>query len=162
MWANDSTCIQLISAKPESERETGWPLSVHLYSRHAAGVEKRVQWVLRQPDKGEPSSIYQHCTHQRPPLCQTLDGQSGAKCTLSLLFMDRRLQRMCLNLSGKGVIWRQTNWLGLGLVWPNPLASEVFSQPTQLPLVQMSSWIKVPGQFLKDHCFQTLGGINII
>ena len=81
MWANDSTCIQLISAKPESERETGWPLSVHLYSRHAAGVEKRVQWVLRQPDKGSAASIYQQCSHQRQQCarhCETVSGQMGS------------------------------------------------------------------------------------
>ena len=75
-WGNDSTCIQFISLG----EETGWPLSVHLYSRHAGGREASAV-VPRQPDKGSAASIYQQCSHQRQQCarhCETVSGQMGS------------------------------------------------------------------------------------
>ena len=110
-----------------------------------------------------PFSIFQHCTHQSPHTVQDTEWTN--------------VQGWCLCFSWtedfKGCVWiwvvkgsfgdKLIDWV---LGWSAQIClpvhcSEVISQPTELPLVQMSSWIKVPGQFLKDNCFQTLGWINI-
>ena len=88
-WGNDSTCIQFISLGGE----TGWPLSVHLYSRHA-GVEKRVQWCPDNRIRVQPL-LFTNNAHIKDSNVRDTARQKVVKwaAVISLLCIHRRLQR---------------------------------------------------------------------